>query len=106
VTVIDSVGVSQKDGAIALVYLSQLEDLNARLEQLSETLRDKAVLIAYTSMDKVGSSGEEELLTIANGELRRFVRLGTPEAEAAIREIALLAKKRRAYEDEEDEEVE
>lgn len=106
VTVIDSVGVSTKAGAIALIYLNQIEDLNARLETLADTLRDKVALITYTNPEKIGSCGEEYLLTVADGELRRFARLGTPEAEAAIKEMALLAKKRRAYEDEEDDETE
>ena len=103
VTVIDSVGISRKEGGIALVYLNRMEDLGAKLESMSDLLRDKVTLVTYSNTDKVGSCGEEELLTIAGNEMRRFVRLGTPEAEAAIKEIAMLAKKLRAYEEEEDE---
>jgi hypothetical protein len=103
VTVVDSVGISAKDGAIALVYLSRLEDVGAKLDSLAGALKDKVVLVTYTDIEKIGSCGEEDLLTIAGNEMRRFVRLGTPEADAAIKEIAMLAKKLRAYEEEDDE---
>jgi hypothetical protein len=61
------------------------------------------VLVTYTDIEKIGSCGETDLLTIAGNEMRRFVRLGTPEADAAIKEMAMLAKKLRAYEEEDDE---
>jgi hypothetical protein len=105
VTVVDSAGISSQDGAIALVYLSRMEDVRARVESIKDVLRDKVVLVTYMSGEKIGSCGEEYLLTCADSELRRFVPLGTPEAEAAIKEVAALAKKRRAYEDDEDEDA-
>ena len=106
VTVVDSVGISSKDGAVALIYLTRMEDVAAKLDSMAGVLKDKVVLVTYTNAEKLGSCGEEELLTIAGNELRRFVRLGTPEADAAIQEIAMLAKKLRAYEDEEEDEAE
>ncbi len=105
VTVVDTAGISSQEGSIALVYLNRIEDVRARLESIKDVLRDKVVLVTYMSVEKIGACGEEYLLTCADSELRRFVPLGTPEAEAAIREVAALAKKSRAYEDDEDEEA-
>jgi hypothetical protein len=106
VTVIDSQGISSNDGAIALVYLNRLEDANERLDSMAGMLKDKVVLVAYGSAEKIGSCGEERLLTVADSELLRFVHLGTPEAEAAIKEAAAMARKRRGYEDDDEDEQE
>jgi hypothetical protein len=103
VTVVDSAGVSKNGGSIALVSVGEFEDIEARLAAVAPMLEDKVLLVNYTSMEKIGSCGEDYLLTIANNELRRYVKLGTDEADDAMKEIAALAKKRKAYQDDDEE---
>jgi len=105
--VVDSAGIACGEGGIALVYCDRL-DGEAGMENLADVLRDKVALVVYGRPDKIGACGEAELLTIADAELRRFVPLGTSDAEAALKEIAeLMAKKRGVLfeDDDEDEEV-
>ena len=106
-TVVDAEGNASGEGAIALVYFDQWQSNPGRLDALSEMLKDKVVLVTYRQPDKIGAFGEAQLLTVADGELRRFVPLGTPESEAAIKELETLPRRRRALladdEEEEDE---
>jgi len=82
------------EAAVAVIYLPPLDDGAAQMRALEDVLKDKVALITYGNSNGVGLLGEEYLLTIADGELHRFVQLGTSESEAALKEILSMAAKR------------
>jgi hypothetical protein len=107
--VIDPSSVSITNEALALLDIDQLDDGDKQMRALDDALRDKVTLVTYGTANTVGVLGEKQLLTIADGELHRFVQLGTSESDAALKEIARLAAKKRKksfFDDDEEEEEE
>jgi hypothetical protein len=60
-----------------------------------DALKQKLTLIIYYNSEKVGSFGEKRVLTVEDGELRRFAVLGTEEGDAVLQEFSLRGASKR-----------
>jgi hypothetical protein len=100
--------------SLALVSSYQIGK-DGELPPLPEAeLRDKVALIVYQPQQTAGAFGETHVLTSNEGTFERFALLGTPEADAALKEIAARAAALRRMkrgiidadeEDDEDEDI-
>ena len=79
-------------GAIVLVDATKLDEDALPAAGPS---RNQVTLIVYQKAANVGTFGENRLLTLFQGEFRRFELLGTDAAEAALKEFELKAKSTR-----------
>jgi ABC-type multidrug transport system fused ATPase/permease subunit len=59
-------------------------------------LKDKVTLIVHRDSDNVGMFGETRILVLNEGEMQRYVSLGTEEADATMKEFALKAAAKRS----------
>jgi ABC-type multidrug transport system fused ATPase/permease subunit len=108
--IIDPDDVRQSPAGIALVPSQRLDTDCERLTTLlADPLKDKVTLIVYSNADKAGSFGERQVLTVEDGELKRFAPLGTEEGELVLKEFAANAAARRkmtvAEEDDEEDDM-
>jgi hypothetical protein len=108
--IIDPDNVRQSPAGIALVSAQRLDkDCEQLTALLADPLKDKVTLIVYSNADKTGSFGEKQVLTVEDGELKRFAPLGTEEGELVLKEFAANAATRRkttvAEEDDEEDDM-
>ena len=70
----------------------EVEQLRAWREGV---LKDKVALVIHRDSDNVGLFGESRVLVLNEGEMQRYVSLGTENALAALKEFALKAAAKR-----------
>lgn len=109
--IVDPAYVSASDAAVVLIGYFGLDKDGEQIRTLREgALKDKVTLIVYRHTEKPGAFGEKRVLTAIDGELRRFVSLGTEDGDAAIKEVSLkvaaMRRKKRGLGDSDEEEDE
>jgi hypothetical protein len=84
----------------AIALLSFDRPAEKEIEQLRAwregDLKDKVTLIVHRDSDNVGMFGETRILVLNEGEMQRYVPLGTEEAAATMKEFAAKAAAKRS----------
>jgi hypothetical protein len=84
----------------AIALLSFDRPAEKEVEQLRTwrdgDLKDKVTLIVHRDSDNVGLFGETRILVLNEGEMQRYVLVGTEEADATMKEFALKAAAKRS----------
>ena len=87
------------DSPAAIALLSFDRPGEQEVEQLRAwregVLKDKVALVIHRDSDNVGLFGESRVLVLNEGEMQRYVLLGTEDADAVLKEFALKAAAKR-----------
>jgi hypothetical protein len=87
------------DSPAAIALLSFDRPGEQEVEQLRAwregVLKDKVALVIHRDSDNVGLFGESRTLVLNEGEMQRYVLLGTEDADAVLKEFALKAAAKR-----------
>ena len=75
--------------AVTLVEIEQLT------EDLDDLLANSVTLIVHRDIREIGSKRESHLLSLVDGQFRRFATLGTSESDAALEEFSRKSAKSR-----------
>jgi hypothetical protein len=98
------------DAAVAIVDLDKLMNgEECAPSGLGKQFDDAVTLIVHRDAKNVGSAGETHLLTLDEGEFRRFAPLGTSESSAALEEFSRRVTRRgrkRLHRDDDEEDQE
>lgn len=84
----------------AIALLSFDRPAEKEVEQLRAwrdgDLKDKVTLIVHRDSDNIGMFGETRILVLNEGEMQRYLPLGTEEADATMKEFAAKAAAKRS----------
>lgn len=75
------------------VHLANLDKQAA--VKLRRVLTTKIMIVIHRDIGSVGSFGEEQVLTVDDGEFQRLARIGTPEADLALEEYVWSVRERK-----------
>jgi hypothetical protein len=93
---VDPSRVSTNPTGLALIAASELNNQGEQHREIDGLLKNNVTLIAHQRADAAGAFGENYVLTLMEGEFCRFARLGSEEADNALREFSMQAAKKQA----------
>jgi len=93
---VDPSRVSTNPTGLALIAASELNNQGEQHREIDGLLKNNVTLIVHQRAEAAGAFGENYVLTLTEGEFCRFARLGSEEADDALREFSMQAAKKQA----------